>query len=177
MGLSIGKTAKMFNLSRTTLLYYDSIGLLSPSERSLSGYRIYNDTDIAKLRQIVLYKDVGVPLNEIDRLISASENDFVSVLMRRLNDLNREISLIKKQQDIIVSILRNVNLSEKLNSIDKNSWDELLNSIGMTEEQAMRWHADFEQNSPEQHQHFLTALGIQADEIHKLREYFRNYRQ
>ena len=167
MGLSIGKVAKMFELSRTTLLYYDSIGLLSPSDRSLSGYRIYSDTDIQKLKQIVLYKDVGVPLNKIDNLISASENDFVSVLMLRLSDLNKQISLIKKQQDIIVRILSNVNLCKEFKSIDKSSWEEILNSIGMTEEQAMKWHADFEQNSPEQHQHLLTILGIQADEIKK----------
>jgi DNA-binding transcriptional MerR regulator len=160
MGLSIGKVAKMFELSRTTLLYYDSIGLLSPSDRSLSGYRIYSDTDILKLKQIVLYRDVGVPLNKIDNLISASENDFVSVLMLRLSDLNKQISLIKKQQDIIVRILSNVNLCKEFKSIDKNSWEEILNSIGMTEEQAMKWHADFEQNSPEQHQHLLTILGI-----------------
>lgn len=167
MGLSIGKVAKMFELSRTTLLYYDSIGLLSPSDRSLSGYRIYSDTDILKLKQIVLYRDVGVPLNKIDNLISASENDFVSVLMLRLSDLNKQISLIKKQQDIIVRILSNVNLCKEFKSIDKNSWEEILSSIGMTEEQAMKWHADFEQNSPEQHQHLLTILGIQADEIKK----------
>lgn len=175
MGLPIGKVAKMFQLSRTTLLYYDSIGLLSPSDRTLSGYRIYSDADIEKLRQIVLYKEVGVPLSEINRLISAQENDLVSILMRRLSGLNQEIDFIKKQQNIIVSILHNVNSFKCLKCFDKNSWEEILNSIGMTEDQAMEWHAVFEHNSPEQHHHLLTALGISCDEIQKMKEFFRDY--
>ncbi len=175
MELSVGKVAKKFNLSRTTLLYYDSIGLLAPSGRSTSGYRIYNDSDIERLKQIVLYKDVGVPLSEIDRLISASEYDCVAILMTRLSDLNQKINLIKQQQDIIVSILRNIELCRNFKNLDKESWETILASIGMNEEQAMLWHADLEKNSPQQHQHLLTALGMQPDEIKTMREYCSNY--
>ncbi len=174
MEYSIGKVAKMFNLSRTTLLYYDSIGLLTPSERSPAKYRIYSDSDIEKLKQIVLYKDVGVPLNEIDKLISASDNSFVSILMRRLDDLNKELSLIKAKQDMIVNILRNVNLCRTFVNIDQQAWQEVLKSVGMTEEQAIKWHVDFEHNSPEQHRNLLLALGIPEDEAEKMSEYFHN---
>lgn len=175
MGYSVGKVAKMFNLSRTTLLYYDFIGLLTPSVRSSASYRIYNDSDIEKLKKIVLYRDVGVPLNEIDKLISASENNFVSILMRRLDDLNKEISLTKARQNIIVNILRNVNLCKTFVSIDQEAWRKVLNSVGMSEEQAIQWHVDFEHNSPEQHRNLLLALGIPEHEAEKMSEYFRNY--
>lgn len=177
MELSVGKVAKMFNLSRTTLLYYDSIGLLSPSERSTSGYRIYSSDDVERLKQIVLYKDVGVPLSKIDKLISASEYDCVSILMTRLSDLNEKIDFIKQQQDVIVSILQKIDLCKNLKELDQNSWEEILDSIGMTEEQAMEWHSDFERYSPEQHQHLLEALGMQPDEIEKMREYYRNFKK
>lgn len=176
MELSVGKLAKMFHLSRTTLLYYDAIGLLSPSGRSVSKYRIYSDADVERLRQIVLYRDAGVPLNEIRKLITASENDFVTVLMRQLNDLNQEISVIKKRQEIIVNILRHVDLYKKLNNTNVASREALFHSIGMTGEQAMKWHEEFEQHSPEQHQHFLMALGMNASDIEQTRAYFRKYR-
>ena len=174
MGYSVGKVAKMFNLSRTTLLYYDSIGLLTPSVRTSARYRIYSDSDIEKLYKIALYKNVGVPLNEIDKLISASENSLVSILMRRLDDLNKELSLIKAKQNTIVNILRNVNLCRTFVNIDQEAWREVLNSVGMSEEQAIKWHVDFEHNSPEQHRNLLLALGIPEDEAEKMSEYFRN---
>lgn len=175
MEYSVGKVAKMFNLSRTTLLYHDSIGLLSPAVRSSKRYRIYSDSDIEKLRKIVLYKDAGVPLSEIDKLISASENSFVSILMRRLDELNKEINLIKAKQNTLVDILCNVNLFRTFVNIDQEAWREVLSSVGMSEEQATKWHVDFEYNSPEQHRNLLLALGVPEDEVDKMREYFRNY--
>ncbi len=175
MEYSVGKVAKMFNLSRTTLLYYDSIGLLTPAVRSSKRYRIYSDSDIEKLRKIVLYKDAGVPLGEIDKLISASENSFVSIIMRRLDELNKELSLIKAKQNTIVNILCNVNLFRTFVNIDQEAWREVLSSVGMSKEQAIKWHVDFEHNSPEQHRNLLLALGIPEDEADKMREYFQNY--
>lgn len=175
MGYSVGKVAKMFNLSRTTLLYYDSIGLLTPSVRSAASYRIYDDADIEKLKKITLYKEVGVPLKEIDKLISASENSFVSILMGRLDDLNKELSLIKAKQNIIVNILCNVSLFRTFVNIDQQAWRVVLSSVGMSEEQAIKWHVDFELNSPEQHRKLLLALGIPEDEAEKMSEFFRNY--
>ncbi len=174
MEYSVGKVAKMFNLSRTTLLYYDSIGLLTPSLRSSARYRIYCDSDIEKLRKIALYKDAGVPLSEINKLISASENSFVSILMRCLDGLNKEISLIKAKQNIIVDILCNVNLFRSFVNIDQEALREVLSSVGMSEEQAIKWHVDFEHNSPEQHRNLLLALGIPEDEAEKMSEYFHN---
>ena len=49
---TIGKLAKKFDLSRSTLLYYDSIGLLKPSSRTESEYRQYSEDDAARLEQI-----------------------------------------------------------------------------------------------------------------------------
>ncbi len=170
MGHTVGKVAKMFNISRTTLLYYDSKGILSPSERSESGYRIYNNDDIEKLKQILLYKNAGVPLTKINQLISASKSDFISVLMQRLSELNDEINTIKKKQDVIIDILRHVELYKIFMDVDKGLWEKILSSIGLTKEQADRWHADFEKNSPKQHQSLLKALGMKENEIREMRE-------
>src|SRR5574344_1987818 len=46
---TIGQIAKRFALSRSTLLYYDTIGLLSPSGRSQANYRLYTDNDVRRM--------------------------------------------------------------------------------------------------------------------------------
>src|SRR5436190_21298459 len=49
--------------------HYDHLGLLKPSARSKSGYRLYRDCDLARLEQIVVLKFLGLPLKEIARLV------------------------------------------------------------------------------------------------------------
>ncbi len=63
---TIRKLAAEFGLSRSTLLYYDSIGLLKPSSRSESGYRQYSEGDNKQLRQICTYRQMGLQLKELN---------------------------------------------------------------------------------------------------------------
>jgi len=52
-----------------TLHHYDRLGLLKPSRRSRAGYRLYSDTDLIRLEQIVVLKSIGLPLRELGRLL------------------------------------------------------------------------------------------------------------
>ena len=52
-------------LSRSTLLYYDSLRLVQPSARSQANYRLYSDDDVKRLERVCLYKEAGVSLEEI----------------------------------------------------------------------------------------------------------------
>ena len=60
--LTIGRLARRFSLSRSTLLYYDSIGLLRPSGRSPANYRLYTERDRRRLELICRYREAGVPM-------------------------------------------------------------------------------------------------------------------
>ena len=51
--LTISQLARRFGLSRSTLLYYDSIGLLSPSARSDANYRLYSRNDIERMERVI----------------------------------------------------------------------------------------------------------------------------
>ena len=68
----ISELAAMFGLSRSTLLYYDRIAILQPSERSPAGYRIYTAEDRYHLERICGYRKAGLSL---DRIRSALEED------------------------------------------------------------------------------------------------------
>ena len=57
--LTISQLGRRFGLSRSTLLYYDSIGLLSPSLRSRANYRLYSRSDVERMELIDVYRQVA----------------------------------------------------------------------------------------------------------------------
>lgn len=70
----IGELAELFQLKADTLRYYEKHGLLSPSERTGSGYRMYSEQDAVILNFILRAKNVGFSLNEIQELVSIELN-------------------------------------------------------------------------------------------------------
>lgn len=72
-GKKIGEVAKATGISVPTLRHYDSVGLVSPSERTPSGYRLYSDTDFARLHLIRRMKPLGFTLEDMRQFIAASE--------------------------------------------------------------------------------------------------------
>ena len=163
--LTVGKAAKMFGLSRSALLYYDQIGILSPSGRGENGYRLYSDSDLEKLKLIVSFREAGVPLDEIQKHLQTSQAEISSMLLKRLNELNQEINHMKKQQNVIIRLLNENDLKAVRMNINRELWFKILKNAGINHETALTWHMDFETHSPELHRRFLQALGISEDEI------------
>jgi DNA-binding transcriptional MerR regulator len=78
-GYSVGQVAAFAGTTVRTLHHYDRIGLLRPSSRTPSGYRRYDDGDLDRLQQILFYRELGFPLDDIaavldDREVGPSEH-------------------------------------------------------------------------------------------------------
>ena len=166
---SIGQMAKEFKISRSTLLYYDKIGLLSPSSRSEGNYRKYSQRDFEKMTRIESYKKAGVSLAEIQYLLT-SKSSSAKILELRLEKINEEISLLRKQQLEITTLLSNKKLSKKSKTMNKDQWVKILSDSGMSDEDMMNWHKSFEASLPEAHTDFLESLGISKSEIRKIKK-------
>lgn len=69
MAWTVGETARLAKISVRTLHHYDQIGLLSPSARSTTGYRLYETDDLDRLQQILLFRELGFSLDEISRIV------------------------------------------------------------------------------------------------------------
>src|SRR5882762_951798 len=65
----IQEFATLAGVTVRALHHYDRLGLLKPSGRSDRGYRLYRDCDLARLEQIVVLKFLGLPLEQIGRLL------------------------------------------------------------------------------------------------------------
>ncbi len=110
MKYSISNLAREFGLSRSTLLYYDSIGLLSPQKRSKGDYRVYSQEQYEKLWQICQLRDTGLSLKEIAVIIGQGGSHRGKLLRQRLSAINSEISQLRRQQKVIVDLLANKKL-------------------------------------------------------------------
>lgn len=87
MEYTINKLAKLAGVSTRTLRYYDELGLLSPARMSSNGYRIYGHKEIDRLQQIFFYRELGVPLEEIKKILSSKDFDRLAALESHLSAL------------------------------------------------------------------------------------------
>lgn len=168
---TIGQLASKFGLSRTTLLYYESICLLRNSGRTPSGYRIYSEADCRILERICSYREAGLPLGSISKLLAGSGSLTASVLETRIHELNKAIEALRAQQKQIVRLLLNFQAQERKTLIANNAWDGIFTAAGFSAYDQWRWHREFELTSPKQHQLFLEAAGAPADKIAQIRNW------
>jgi DNA-binding transcriptional MerR regulator len=172
--MNVTELARGCGLSRSTVLYYESIGLLKPAGRTVSRYRQYGDREAARLRQICLYREAGLRLEDIRALLDQSTTgSAVSVLQRRLHEIAAEIERLRGHQRSILALLRNKTRFRRLEMMTKDKWVKIMQASGFSEADMRRWHQEFEKSAPEDHQEFLEYLKIPADEVSKIREWSR----
>lgn len=168
---TIGQMAKKYALSRSTLIYYDKVGVLSPSCRTESNYRLYSDDDKQKMDRILLFRSAGLSLDSIASLLDKKDDDLNAALEHRLFAINSEIQGLRNQQKVILRILENKNLEMEARVLTKEYWVSLLKAAGLDNEGMKNWHIEFERTSPESHQDFLESIGIEPDEIKSIRSW------
>ncbi|MCR5075557.1 MAG: MerR family transcriptional regulator, partial [Ruminococcus sp.] len=78
--MTVNEVSRLTGLSVRTLQYYDKIGLLPPSGYTEAGYRLYDDTALKKLQQIMLFRELEFPLKEIKEIVSRPDFDGVKAL-------------------------------------------------------------------------------------------------
>lgn len=171
--LTVTKLARRCGLSRTALLYYESIGLMPPPRRSRGNYRCYDEADARRLQQICAYRNAGLKLEDIRALLDRRTGDAARVLKRRLVEIDAEIQLLRAHQQSILTLLQSTTF-RKANMITKDKWVSIMRACGFSDEQMHRWHTEFERSAPEEHQEFLEFLHIPTAEIATIRKRSRS---
>jgi DNA-binding transcriptional MerR regulator len=70
---TVGELARLTGITVRALHHYDEIGLVIPSERTAAGYRMYGDADVLRLQQVLLFRELGLPLGEIAHAIDSAD--------------------------------------------------------------------------------------------------------
>ena len=104
MSYLVGQVASFAGVTVRTLHHYDEIGLLSPSGRSHAGHRRYDDADLDRLQQILFYRELGFPLDEIAALLddqASGETDPQEHLRRQHELLTVRIEKLQKMAEAV----------------------------------------------------------------------------
>ncbi|TDE19608.1 MerR family transcriptional regulator [Nonomuraea mesophila] len=105
MSFSVGQVAGLAGITVRTLHHYDEVGLLVPGERTRAGYRRYTDADLARLQQILLYRELGFGLDEIAVILDAPGADELAHLRRQHELLTRKA---ERLQEVIAAVERSM---------------------------------------------------------------------
>ena len=96
--MTVNEVSKLTGVSIRTLQYYDTIGLLKPSAYTESGYRLYDDTALERLQQILLFKELEFPLKEIKTIVDAPGFD-------RSKALEQQIALLTMKKEHLENLI------------------------------------------------------------------------
>lgn len=90
---TVGQVAEAVGVTVRTLHHYDDIGLVTPSERSLSGYRLYTRSDLERLQHVVVYRRLGFGLEEIATLLDGDGDvDLLTHLRRQRETVTTRVA-------------------------------------------------------------------------------------
>ena len=117
MKCGIKEVSELTGVSARTLRYYDQIGLLKPSKTSEAGYRYYGERELEILQQILFYKERGMELKQIKKIIYQKDFDIMAALREHLLELeekrNHMEALIQTVEQTIRSMKGEYDMSDQ----------------------------------------------------------------
>ena len=117
--MTVHEVSRLTGVSIRTLQYYDRIGLLHPAEYTDAGYRLYDDAALETLQQILLFRELEVPLKDIQRIIQSPSFD-------RQKALDQQITLLelkKEHLDNLISLAREIKTTGANTKMDFSAFD------------------------------------------------------
>nr|WP_246461728.1 MerR family transcriptional regulator [Nocardia transvalensis] len=82
-GITVGAAAERAGVTVRALHHWDTIGLVRPSARTGTGYRLYTAADLARVHRVLVYRELGIPLGEIGELLDAPGDATTSLIRQR----------------------------------------------------------------------------------------------
>ncbi|MCA9915654.1 MAG: MerR family transcriptional regulator [Anaerolineae bacterium] len=98
---TVKEVAELAGISIRTLHYYDEIDLLKPSQVAENGYRYYDEAALLRLQQVLLYREIGMPLAKIREILNQPDFDLLTALREHRTRL---IEKVEDYQQIIVTL-------------------------------------------------------------------------
>ncbi len=138
---SVNKLAKLAGVSVRTLHYYDEVGLLVPVRKASNNYREYGEPELLRLQQILFFKELEFPIEEIIRIMKSKDFDILAAL----HEHKKFILLKKKRFDELVGTIDKTII--KINSAKKSAKNNMTKIDTMTDDEL---YAGFSKEEKEQ---------------------------
>jgi len=132
---TIKQLAELVGVSVRTLHHYDAIGLLKPSARTAADYRLYGESELLRLQQILFFKELSLPLEEIRAILDTPGFDQVAALHVHRQHVQQEMERLTRLLSTIDKTIH------RLTEDDMTMTDEELYE-GFTSEQRERYQRE-----------------------------------
>jgi len=122
-----GQFAEKASVSVRTLRYYDSVGLLCPAEYTEAGYRLYTDSDLSRLQQILALKFLGFSLEEIRHCLRVGPTSLQE-------SLAQQKAMMRERREQLDTIIAAIDETEKLlaeNTVNTDDWEPIVKVISV----------------------------------------------
>lgn len=118
--MTVHEVSKISGVSIRALQYYDSIGLLKPSDYTESGYRLYDDTALERLQLILLFRELEFPLKDIRKILDSPQFDKEKALEQQIELLSLKIEHLENLLNLARGIKKiGVNKAMDFTAFDK----------------------------------------------------------
>ncbi|WP_051219977.1 MerR family transcriptional regulator [Rheinheimera baltica] len=165
---SVSQVSQLAGVSVRTLHHYDQIGLLTPLRRQDNGYRCYSEPHLAKLQQILLYRQLDFSLEQIRDMMQAADFDAV-------NALQQQHALLLSKLDATQQMINNIEVAMTI-AQGKQNMQILFSTV--PQDKAAQWQQDFANqfSEPGEYETALQAMGnVSAAQSQHLTEEFDNW--
>jgi MerR family transcriptional regulator, thiopeptide resistance regulator len=114
---TVKQLSKLAGVTPRTLHHYDEIGLLKPSRVGDNGYRYYGEESLLRLQQILFYRELGIPLEDIKKIMGRRDFDVLGALHNHKEALQKQVTrlnrLISTVDNTIIHLKGNTTMSDK----------------------------------------------------------------
>ena len=136
MAYSIKEIADLAGVSTRTLRYYDEIGLLPPAAVGSNGYRIYDRDSLLQLQSILFYRELDVPLKEIELLMNRPDFSPLQALRKQRDSLQRRVQRLER---LIETIDQTMETIQGESEMSEKAYFEGFDESKYEEEARQRW--------------------------------------
>ena len=145
---TVKDVSEITGISIRTLRYYDEIGLLKPTELTEAGYRLYDNKALEKLQEIMFFKELEIPLEDIKKIMDNPNYDKEQALLAQKSLLEQKRNRLNGIIELITDVMKGVNtmsfgafsndevqkmVNHTLECMSKESLDEQVQKYGSIE--------------------------------------------
>ena len=134
---TVKQLSELAGVTPRTLHHYDAIGLLKPSRVGENGYRYYGEESLLRLQQILFYRELGIPLEEIKKIMGRRDFDVLEALQSHREALKKQVRRLNRLIDTVDNTIDHLKGD---NAMSNRAYFE-----GFSEEEQEKYAAEAEQ--------------------------------
>ncbi|MDF0530196.1 MerR family transcriptional regulator [Tsukamurella sp. 8F] len=162
--IKVGALARASGLTVRTLHYYDEIGLLSPSERTGAGHRLYSPQDVQRLYHVVALRQLGLALDEIGAALDDSRWNVLETMSRQITRIDRRLGIEHRLRNRLASLSEDFGHGHRY--IDDHELLSVLEDMSMLDSMIQRRIPTIVyEDIAAAHEFLTTAFGFEAGRV------------